>query len=163
MKVGLRKAEHDRTSLFSLGLGLVCGNLRLLNFSKEISRQEWVSWCIPVHPSYYHCRNFSFCLLGGWASMHPHEADWTKTGGCYGKSQLKGILHAPPWFNSGQHMCFCAIVYSTWLWETHGLLTINQLGCLLVHCNLREKHPHYSYFYWIQGIFSPLLWYDFRT
>jgi hypothetical protein len=35
--------EHVQGSLFSLGLGFVCGTLSLLDFSKEVSMQGWVS------------------------------------------------------------------------------------------------------------------------
>ncbi len=45
-----------------------------------------------------------FHLLGDWVSIHPCEADWTKTGGHYGKASLKEVLHLPPCITNGQHM-----------------------------------------------------------
>jgi hypothetical protein len=49
-------------------------------------------------------RNIAFHLLGGdQASMHPHEADLTQTGGCYGKARITEVLHVPQCTNIGQH------------------------------------------------------------
>ncbi len=63
--------------------------------------------------------NLAFYLLGGLASMHPHEADWTKTGGCYGKARLKEVLLVPPCINNGQHMWSCA--HGSWPFTTFDL------------------------------------------
>jgi hypothetical protein len=82
-------------------------------------------WCLPVHHSYWYCITLHFICWGTRHQFILHEANWTKTGGCYGKARLKGVLHAPPCINSGQHMCSCVVTCSTWLWETHGLSTNN--------------------------------------
>ncbi len=71
--------------------------------------------------------------------MHPHEADWRETGGCYGKARLKEVLHAPPCTNIGQHRWSCVEMCSTQLWETHCSVIINPEGCIVVHCNLRVE------------------------
>ncbi len=70
----------------------------------------------PVHRSY--CVTLHFIVLGDQASMHSHEADWTQTGGCYGKARLKEVLHVPPCTNIGQHRWSCVMMCSTQLWES---------------------------------------------
>ncbi len=70
--------------------------------------------------------NIAFHLFwGDQASMHPHEADWTQTGGCYDKARLNEVLHAPLCINIGQHRWSCVMMCSTQLWETHCSVTIN--------------------------------------
>ncbi len=93
-----------------------------------------VHQCIVVIAQYCICS-----VLGDQGSMHPYEAGWTQTGGCYGKARLKEVLHAPPCTNIGQHRWSCVMICSTQLWETHCSVTINPEGCIVVHCNLRVE------------------------
>ncbi len=51
-------------------------------------------WCISVHCSSWYCVTLLY-LLRDQASMHPHEADWTKTGGCYVNQDLKKYCMYP--------------------------------------------------------------------
>ncbi len=124
--------------------------------AKKLSREK-LPCLFVIHTSAFLRGTRRQCIL--------HEADWTKTGGSYGKARLKEVLHASPCINNGQHMCVCSyiVMWSTWLWENHGLLTTNPLGCIVKHYNLRITQTSLQlHFYWIQGIFSSLLQYDFR-
>ena len=85
-------------------------------------------------------------FLGDWVSMHPCEADWTKTDGHYGKAKLKEVLNAPPCINYGQHMWSCCYdmctmaVRESWPAVRDSRLAYNQPnGCVCVQCNLRVR------------------------
>jgi len=85
-------------------------------------------------------------FLGDRVSMHPREADWTKTNGHYGKARLKEVLNAPPCINYGQHMWSCCYDMCTMAVRESRLavrdsrLAYNQpAGCVCVHCNLRVR------------------------
>ncbi len=85
-------------------------------------------------------------FLGDRVSMHPCEADWTKTDGQYGKSRLKEVLNAPPCINNGQHMWSCCYDMCTMaVRELRPALRDSQLaynqptGCICMHCNLRVR------------------------
>ncbi len=85
-------------------------------------------------------------FLGEQVSMHPREADWTKTDGHHGKARLKEVLNAPSCINYGQHMWSCCYDMCTMavresrpavrdLWLAYNQPT----GCVCVHCNLRVR------------------------
>jgi hypothetical protein len=90
-------------------------------------------------------------FLGDRVSMHPCEADWTKTDGHYGWARLKEVLNAPPCINYGQHMWSCCYDMCTMaVRELQPAVRDSRLAysqpaeCVCVHCSLKVRSSSFT-------------------
>jgi hypothetical protein len=75
------------------------------NWEKNLCGGKLPCLFVMYTSALYLLRNFAFHLLGDRVSMHPHKAEWTKTGKCYGKARHTKVLYASPCINNGHHRC----------------------------------------------------------